>query len=54
MDVEPLIRVRKNASSKADGCMPRKFAVTEQLGNSEWRREKVTVIVGWLSRLFRA
>lgn len=40
MHVEPLIRVRKNASGKADGCMPRKFAVLEQLGNSGWRREK--------------
>jgi len=40
MDIEPLIRVRKNASLKADGCMPRKFAVVEQLGNDGWRREK--------------
>jgi hypothetical protein len=40
MDIEPLIRVRKNASLKADGCMPRKFAVMEQLGNDGWRREK--------------
>lgn len=39
MGVDPLIRVRKNASSKGGGCMPRKFAVVEQLGNSEWRRE---------------
>ena len=40
MNIEPLIRVRKNASLKADGCMPRKFAVVEQLGNTGWRREK--------------
>ena len=40
MNVEPLIRVRKNASLKADGCMPRKFAVLCQLGNADWRREK--------------
>jgi transposase len=40
MGVEPLIRVRKNASLKGGGCMPRKFAVVEQLGNVEWRREK--------------
>ena len=33
LDIVPLIRVRKNASLKADGCMPRKFAVVEQLGN---------------------
>jgi hypothetical protein len=50
MDIEPLIRVRKNASLKADGCMPRKFAVVEQLGNDGWRREKVMVTVGWLSQ----
>jgi len=40
LDIEPLIRVRKNASFKADGCMPRKIAVIEQLGNDGWRREK--------------
>jgi hypothetical protein len=36
MNIEPLIRVQKNASLKADGCMPRKFAVVEQLDNCEW------------------
>jgi transposase len=40
MDIEPLIRVRKNASFKGGGCMPRKFAVALQLGNSQWRRER--------------
>ena len=40
MNVDPLIRVRKNASLHADGCIPRKFAVMEQLGNENWRREK--------------
>jgi hypothetical protein len=40
MGVDPLIRVRKNASLKGGGCMPRKLAVVEQLGNLEWRREK--------------
>jgi len=38
--IDPLIRVRKNASLKGGGCMPRKFAVLEQLGNSDWKREK--------------
>jgi hypothetical protein len=38
--IDPLIRVRKNASVKGGGCMPRKFAVVEQLGNSDWRRER--------------
>jgi hypothetical protein len=35
MGVDPLIRVRKNASFKGGGYMPRKFAVVEQLGNAE-------------------
>ena len=52
LDIEPLIRVRKNASFKGGGCMPRKFAVVEQLGNDGWRREKVMGIVGWLSQRF--
>ena len=38
--IDPLIRVRKNASFKGGGCMPRKFAVLEQLGNANWRRER--------------
>jgi len=37
--IDPLIRVRKNASLKGGGCMPRKFAVVLQLGNVEWRKE---------------
>jgi len=38
--IDRLIRVRKNASFKGGGCMPRKFAVVEQLGNANWRRER--------------
>ena len=38
--IEALIRVRKNASLKGGGCMPRKFAVVGQLGNIEWRKER--------------
>ena len=30
----------QNASSKLRGCMPRRLAVLEQLGNAEWRRER--------------
>jgi len=37
--IEPLIRIRKNASLKGGGCMPRKFAVMYQLGNSGWRHK---------------
>lgn len=40
MGIDALIRVRKNASSKLRGCMPRRLAVLEQLGNAEWRRER--------------
>lgn len=38
--IEPLIKVRKNASLKGGGCMPRKLAVVEQFGNVNWRKEK--------------
>jgi hypothetical protein len=40
LGVDPLIRVRRNASFKGGGCMPRKFAVVEQLGNPDWLKEK--------------
>jgi hypothetical protein len=38
--IDPLIKVRKNASFKGGGCMPRKFAVVEQLGNADWKKER--------------
>src|SRR3990170_8774702 len=38
--IEPVIKVRKNASFKAGGCVPRKIAVAEQLGNAGWKKEK--------------
>jgi len=38
--IDPVIKVRKNSSFKAKGCMPRKLAAIEQIGNSEWKREK--------------
>jgi len=38
--IDALIRVRKNASLKGEGCMPRKFAVALQLGNPDWRRKR--------------
>jgi len=50
MDIEPLIRVRKNASFKADGFMPRKFAVLEQLGMMAGDVRRVMATVGWLSQ----
>jgi Transposase DDE domain len=36
--IEPVIKVRKNASSHAYGCMPRKLVAMEQLGDYErWK-----------------
>ena len=40
LDIEALIRVRKNASLKGGGCMPCKFAVMEQLGNDGWKKKR--------------
>jgi hypothetical protein len=40
MDIDALIRVRKNANPRLHGCLPRRLAVLEQLGNPEWRRER--------------
>jgi hypothetical protein len=40
LGIDPLIRVRRNASFKSGGCMPRKFAIVQQLGNLDWRRER--------------
>jgi hypothetical protein len=38
--IEPVIKVRKSSSFKAMGCMPRRVAVVEQLGNAGWMRAK--------------
>lgn len=38
--IEPAIKVRKNSSTKARGCMPRKLVVTEQLKDPErWKKK---------------
>lgn len=38
--IEPVIRVRKNSSMKAMGCMPRKLVVEEQLRDYDrWRKK---------------
>jgi hypothetical protein len=37
--IEPVIRVRRNSSRKAGGCMPRKLAAVEYLNDPEaWKR----------------
>jgi hypothetical protein len=38
--IEPPIKVRKNFSFKAKGCMPRRAAVVEKLGNADWKGAK--------------
>jgi len=39
-EIEPVIKVRSNASSKANGCMPRKLVAQEYLRDSEaWKRK---------------
>jgi len=39
--IEPVIKVRKNASLRAMGCMPRKLVVAEQLRDYErWKRRR--------------
>jgi len=38
--IEPVIKVRKNFSFKARGCMPRKAAAMEQLTRPEWRKAR--------------
>jgi hypothetical protein len=40
MDIDALIRVRKNSSLRSRVCMPRRIAVIEQLGNDGWKKEK--------------
>jgi len=38
-DIEPIIKVRKNTSSRAGGCIPRKLAAQEYLHDPEaWKR----------------
>jgi len=38
-NIEPVIKVRKNASTKAKGCMPRKLSVIEQKADlKEWKK----------------
>ena len=52
--IDPLIRVRKNASFKGGGCMPRKFAVVLQLGNPVGDARGVMATDGWWSQRSQA
>ncbi len=39
-EIDPVIKVRKNSSSKANGCMPRKLVAQEYLRDPEaWKRK---------------
>jgi hypothetical protein len=44
LDIEALIRFRKNLSFNAHDCMPRRFAVVEQLGNGDWKRKRKSYV----------
>ena len=48
MGIEPVIRVRKNSSTKASVCMPRKMMVViEQLKDmKQWKKKHVMVCDG--------
>ena len=46
--IEPCIKVRKNSSIKAMGCMPRKLAVMEQLKDPEQWKKKHGYGLRWM------
>lgn len=48
-DVEPVIKVRKNASTKARGCMPRKLSVIEQKADLKGWKEKHDYGYRWMA-----
>lgn len=48
--IEPLIRIRKNASLKGSGCVSHKFAVMYQLGNADRGMRVAMVICEWLNQ----
>ena len=47
--IEPCIKVRKNSSTKAKGCMPRKLAVIEQLKDPEQWKKKHSYGLRWMA-----
>ncbi len=46
--IDPAIKVRKNSSMKARGCMPRKLAVVEQLDDYEGWKKKHEYGMRWM------
>ena len=47
--IEPIIKVRKNSSTKAMGCMPRKLAVIEQLKDPDQWKKKQGYGLRWMA-----
>ncbi|MEM2759649.1 MAG: transposase [Nitrososphaerales archaeon] len=39
-NIEPIIKVRKNASLKSRGCMPRKLSVEQKQGFDGWQNQR--------------
>ena len=49
MGVEPVIRVRRNSSIKANICMSRKMVVIEQLRDMKWWKKKHEYGMRWIA-----
>ena len=49
MGIEPVIRVRRNSSIKANICMPRKMVVIEQLRDMKWWKKKHEYGMRWIA-----
>ncbi len=47
--IEPVIRVRKNSSTNANGCMPRKLVVIEQLRDMKRWKKKHGYGMRWIA-----
>jgi hypothetical protein len=47
LKIKPVIKVRRNSSANANGCIPRKLVVAEQLENvKRWKKKQVMVCDG--------
>jgi hypothetical protein len=53
LKIKPVIKIRRNSSTNANGCIPRKLVVAEQLENvKRWKKKMVMVCDGYLNRHF--
>ena len=48
MKIKPVIKVRKNSSTNANGCIPRKLVVVEQLKNVKRWKKKYGYGMRWI------